>query len=257
MGDFKVGDLVKISNPLNICNKYKDTIHTVVNIDDEYVYLDIDDDNKYFRAYLSYELEHVDGFEENSPDLGDDVEKWFQRQSTVSFIDEDCLDAFRYAIGDFKTIDKYIKNEEEKDMNKVLKLWHDRNVEKIELKYNDLVNEYIEKHSEIVNKYKELIEKFEEDLETLYDEENENKESESSILKENNTCNVYKYVVNEDKLRNEAHDLYRVDRFKELEEQDNKRNEVDALLSMSEDLEYQQSVLIEYGIIDKKTKRMI
>ena len=161
---------------------------------------------------------------------------------------DDSIDAIRYGIW---------KKEEEKDMNRVLKLWNDRKGEEIELKYNDLINEYIEKHYETTKKYKNLIEKFEKDLETLYKEEIENEESESSILKENNTCNVFKYVVDEEKLRNEAHNKYRKDRLKELDEQADKRNEIDALLSMSEDLEYQQSILIEYGIIDKKTKRMI
>lgn len=164
-------------------------------------------------------------------------------------------------VDNVKFYETYIKGiwekEEEKDMNKVLNLWNNRKVEEIELKYNDLINEYIEKHYETTKKYKDLIEKFEKDLETLYKEETENKESESSILKENSTCNVYKYVVYEEKLRNEAHEKYREDRFKELDEQADKCNEIDALLSMSEDLEYQQSVLIEYGIIDKKTKRMI
>lgn len=171
-----------------------------------------------------------------------------------------CQTASEY-IDNEKFYEMYIKGiwekEEEKDMNKVLKLWNDRKVEEIELKYNDLMNEYIEKHYETTKKYKDLIEKFEKDLETLYKEEIENKESESSILKENNTCNVYKYVVCEDKLRNEAYKKYREDKIKESDEQVDKCNEIDALLSMSEDLEYQQSVLIEYGIIDKKTKRMI
>ena len=36
-----------------------------------------------------------------------------------------------------------------------------------------------------------------------------------------------------------------------------KHEDINALLSMSDDLEYQQSVLIEYGIIDKKTKRVV
>ncbi len=170
----------------------------------------------------------------------------------VSYSD-DAVDAFSYGIWGVKNM----KKEEEKDMNKVLKLWNERKVEEIELKYNDLINEYIEKHYETRKKYKDLIEKFEKDLETLYKEEIENKESESSILKENNTCNVYKYVVYEDKLRNEAYKKYREDKIKESDEQVDKCNEIDALLSMSEDLEYQQNVLIEYGIIDKKTKRMV
>lgn len=170
----------------------------------------------------------------------------------VSYLD-DAVDAVAYGIWGIKDM----KNEEEINMNKVLRLWNIRKMEEIELKYNDLVNEYIEKHYETAKKYKDLIEKFKEDLETLYEEENGNKESESSILKENNTCNVFKYVVDEEKLRDEAHEKYRADRLKELEEQDSICNEVDALLSMSEDLEYQQSILIEYGIIDKKTKRMI
>lgn len=272
MGDFKVGDLVKISNPLGICKKYKDTIHTVTSIDNQYVYLDVDDDIKYCRAYLPYELEHVDGFEEFVEKVKDvhengasfefrvddeELKKWFVSPTTFINTDEDCLDAFRYAMADFKTIDKYIKNEEEINMNKVLRLWNDRQIESIDKKYDELMKEYIEKHYEITSRYKELIETFEKDLEDLYKEENENKESESSILKENSTCNVYKYVVDEDSLRYEAVDLYREDKAQELDKQADKFKEIDALLSMSEDLEYQQEILVEYGIINKKTKRMI
>ena len=64
MSEFKVGDLVKISNPLNHFQKYKNTIHTVTNVDNRYVYLDIDDDCRDLVRYMDYELEHVNGFEE-------------------------------------------------------------------------------------------------------------------------------------------------------------------------------------------------
>jgi len=258
MSNFRIGDLVKISNPLSHYVKYKDTIHTVTKVDDEYVYLDIDDDCIDYVRYMDYELEHVD--------LGDDVEKWFQGQSTVNFIDEDCLDSFRYALGDFKTIDKYMKNEEENKMsdvmkiyedkkeNKVLKLWFERKQDDIEKKYDDLESKYIDEKYSIVKSYEEMVETFEKELEELYKYNNAN---EQFVLKENNTCNVFKYILDEEKLVEEAEQFYKEDKKKEMQDVLNEYNEINALLSMSEDLEYQQSVLIEYGIIDKKTKRMI
>lgn len=170
---------------------------------------------------------------------------------------DDSVDALSYCVNDYSITSKYVEKEEEINMNKVLRLWNDRQIESINKKYDELMKEYIEKHYEITSRYKELIETFEKDLEDLYKEENENKESESSILKENSTCNVYKYVVDEDSLRYEAVDLYREDKAQELDKQADKFKEIDALLSMSEDLEYQQEILVEYGIINKKTKRMI
>lgn len=147
------------------------------------------------------------------------------------------------------------KNEEENEMrNEVLELWFKRKGNDIEKKYDELESKYIDEKYSIIKSYEDMIEDFERQLEDLYKYDNAN---EQFALKENNTCNVFKYVINEDKLVEEAEQFYKEDKKKEMQEVLKEYNEIKALLSMSEDLEYQQSILIEYGIIDKKTKRMI
>lgn len=147
------------------------------------------------------------------------------------------------------------KNEEENEMrNEVLELWFRRKGNDIEKKYDELESKYIDEKYSVVKSYEDMIEDFERQLEDLYKYDNAN---EQFVLKENNGCNVFKYVLDEDKLVEEAEQFYKEDKNKEMQDVLNEYNEIDALLSMSEDLEYQQSILIEYGIIDKKTKRMI
>lgn len=147
------------------------------------------------------------------------------------------------------------KNEEENGMrNEVLELWFKRKGNDIEKKYDELKSKYIDEKYSIVKSYEDMIEDFERQLEDLYKYDNA---SEQFILKENNSCNVFKYVLDEYKLVEEAEQFYKEDKKKEMQEVLKEYNEIDALLSMSEDLEYQQSILIEYKIIDKKTKRMI
>lgn len=168
----------------------------------------------------------------------------------VSYIDA-AADAVKYGIWDVKDM----KKEEENEMrNEVLELWFKRKGNDIEKKYDELESKYINEKYSVVESYEALIEKIEKELEDLYKYDNA---SEQFILKENNGCNVFKYVLDEDKLVEEAEQFYKEDKKKEMQEVLKEYNEIKALLSMSEDLEYQQSILIEYKIIDKKTKRMI
>lgn len=287
MGDFVVGDKIKgKDNNYDVTNKdmtlaevtktYDDgemdiyiinhanereegSTYSVDNNADKFELVEENDLSYNFKltSELEDEWERLvkNGMVAIHPDLGDDVEKWFQGQSTVNFIDEDSLDAWRYALADFKTIDKYIKNEEENEMkNEVLELWFKRKGNDIEKKYDELESKYIDEKHSVVKSYEDMIEDFERQLEDLYKYDNA---SEQFVLKENNGCNVFKYVLDEDKLVEEAEQFYKEDKKKEMQEVLKDYNEIKALLSMSEDLEYQQSILIEYKIIDKKTKRMI
>ena len=230
MSKFKVGDEVKIVDP--ILDEQRECIgevHIVKRTCDTGVYLSnsSDRDNFYFDEEL--ELYYV----------------------PVSNHKDDIIDTLVYSID-------YMKNKEENDMkNEVLELWYSREINKIDEKYEELVNEYVEKHYDIKKAYDELIKRFEEDLEVLYKQEKENNESENTLLKENNTCNVFKYVIDVDRLKYEALEIYRDKKDEEIGKILDTKKEINALLSMSNDLEYQQSILIEYGIIDKKTKRMI
>ena len=148
MSKFKVGDKVKIVNPMSICKRYRNTIHTITNIDDTYVYLDIIDDNPYCVKYYDYELELV---EEPTLEYIDDYMDTSNRP-VVDLSDHAVDSLYPNIIMDVKTCGKnlfdncvaqtdfykYIEgiyeNKEEKDMNKVLKVWYERKRDKIQLK---------------------------------------------------------------------------------------------------------------------------
>lgn len=287
MSKFKVGDKVKIVNPMSICERYRNTIHMVTDVDDTYVYLDIADDNQYCVKYCDHELELVE-----EPDLYGqpvfsigELEKEWQKlakhsytgkygvnQPTFEYIDDYMdtskrivVDSLYPNIIDTKTwknaYDKYIngiwEKEEEKDMNKVVDLWYSRKKENIYKKYKDLEDKYVKEHYEIVKQYNELIEDFEKNLEDFCTEYSDITVNDDFVICKNADCNVYKYVIDESVIRNDAKVTYKEDKNKEYKELQLKYEDLNALLSMSDDLEYQQSILIEYGIINKKTKRMI
>lgn len=219
-------------------------------------------DSKWFESPTSSSFELEDEWERliktgmvaRRPDLGDDVEKWFQGQSTVVNTDEDFLDAFRYALADFKTIDKYIKKEEEKEMNKVLNLWFERKQEKIIKKYAEMEQDFINNHYSVVKSYNELVEQFEKDLDDLYKFD---KVNEQFVLEEISDKNTIKYDIDFDKLSCEFTDKHIKEKQGELKELTKIREEVEAQLSLSNELKHQQEVLIQYNIIDKKTKKIV
>lgn len=152
--------------------------------------------------------------------------------------------------------DKYVlgiwEKEEEKEMNKVLTLWYERKRKDIENKYDDLREKFNEQYGSI-SSFNELIDKFNKDLEDIY---NFDKATEQFVLINNAPCNVIKYKVDVDKIDKEFNEIYCEQIKNAYKEIDDIREEVEAQLSLSDDLEYQQEVLIRYGIIDKKTKKI-
>lgn len=143
--------------------------------------------------------------------------------------------------------------EEEKDMNKVLNLWCERKRNKIIDRYDEMECEFYNNKYSVVASFKELIEKFNNDLEDLYKLD---KVTEQFVLKENAPNNVIKYCLDEEKLNEEFKKEYLSKRDEEFNALRDIKDEVEAQLSLSNDLEYQQEVLIRYGIIDKKTKKI-
>ncbi len=156
----------------------------------------------------------------------------------------------------YKYIEGIYGNKEEKDMNKVVDLWYSRKKENIYKKYKDLEDKYVKEHYEIVKQYNKLIEDFEKNLEDFCTEYSDITVNDDFVICKNADCNVYKYVIDKSVIRNDAGITYKEDKNKEYKELQLKYEDINALLSMSDDLEYQQSILIEYGIIDKKTKRI-
>lgn len=169
---------------------------------------------------------------------------------------ESC-DTIEYINTDISTtIDCYnIKLEGEwNNMNKVLELWYARKHDKIMKDYEEKEREF-NKSKELVIKYKEIIERFENELEELYNcEENIEK---NYIIYNNLSESMYKYKINYDKLKDEFLENYVVERNKKLNELDKLKEEIDAQLSLSSELDYQIEVLTTYGILDKKTKKMV
>jgi hypothetical protein len=153
--------------------------------------------------------------------------------------------------------EKYIKgiwkNEEEKDMNKVVNLWYERKRDKVINEYKEKEVEFYNNRYSVVESFNALVEQFNEDLESLYKMD---KATEQFVLTENAPNNVIKYCLDLDKLKEEFEVEYLIKRNEELKEIEDIREEVEAQLSLSDDLKYQQEVLERYGIINKKTKKI-
>lgn len=184
----------------------------------------------------------------------DDVESLYPYMIDVKTCGKNLFDNYKIQT-DF--YEKYIKGiweiEEEKDMNKVLNLWCERKRNKIIDKYDELEAEFNTTKYSVVESFNELVQKFNNDLEDLYKLD---KATEQFVLKENAPNNVIKYCLDNDKLNEEFKKEYLSKREEEFNDLRNIKDEVEAQLSLSNDLEYQQEVLIRYGIIDKKTKKI-
>ena len=148
----------------------------------------------------------------------------------------------------------YFKDiKEEKEMNKVLNLWFERKQEKIIKKYAEMEQDFINNHYSVVQSYNELVAQFEKDLKDLYKFD---KANEQFVLEEISDENTIKYGIDFGKLSCEFADLHCKEKQDELKEIAKIREEVEAQLSLSDELKYQQKVLIHYDIIDKKTKKI-
>lgn len=144
------------------------------------------------------------------------------------------------------------ENEREIEMNKVLKLYVERHTEMINEKYDELVNKDYN-NMEIVSTFKELITDFESKLEALFEEDsNEERPALVRIV----TDNIYKYDLNSDVIKNDIFKRYEEGKNRELKELKDLEEEVEAQLSLSDDINYTLDVLARYNIIDKKTNKI-
>lgn len=149
--------------------------------------------------------------------------------------------------------DELINEErEEKDMNKVLKLYEERKLKEIDDKYDKKVDDDYNA-IEVVKEYNELVMNFENKLEELF---NSLENFDNNYLVTQCDSNCYKYVLYEDRIKNELRSKYVDEQMKEVNDVKKLVSEVDAQLSLSDDLTYQLEVLNRYGIIDKKTNKM-
>lgn len=271
---FKVGDIVK-------CVKNHDSIYCTTNLKKARVlYINT---NKMTLEILEHSLETLTNAKmectfENFEDYFELVEPMIVDIKTCG---KNLLDKFKIQNNFYNSIvngkfftnkieedayveemnnlyDKYIKGiweiEEEKDMNKVLNLWYERKKNTIEEKYKLMEVQFCNDNFSVVGSFNDLIEQFNNDLEDLYKLD---KATEQFVLKQNTCNNVFKYCIDVEALQERFKVEHLLDKNKEIEELDKIKEEVEAQLSLSNDLEYQQEVLINYGIIDKKTKKIV
>lgn len=159
------------------------------------------------------------------------------------------LDFEEYCNSKFK--DELIEREE-KDMNKVLKLYYDRKREEINKKYEEKVDNDFN-NIDVVKQYKKLIENFEKEQEALF-KTVEN--FDNDYLVPSYDSNLYKYSISELKVKDSLMATYEDDKANEIEKLKELIAEVDAQLSLSDDLNYQMEVLTRYDILDKKTNKV-
>lgn len=137
------------------------------------------------------------------------------------------------------------------ERNKVLDLYVDRKREEIRKKYNDIVEKEYNELPE-VKEYYEIINEYNAKMEELVTRSNT---LEKTIFIRTGYLTTYKYEVNGD-IKDVINKKYRDDFEKEMNDLDYMANEINALLSMSDDKDYQIEVLKNYGILDKKTGKL-
>lgn len=249
---YKNGDIFKVvsihtSNSVNgISEIYNNEDNDWCFYDDEYVVLE--DSNPDETKQKKIVVDKI-----NTVISDDEIYKYFHGGLHNPMLDDDTLDSVRTAINLCKQYDKLINGErEEKDMNKVLKLYEERKLTEINDKYDKKVEDDYNA-IEVVKEYNELVMNFEGKLEELF-KSLENFDNDYLVSQADSNC--YKYTLSEGMIKNKIMDKYAEEKIADKLELDNLIGEVDAQLSLSDDLTYQLEVLNRYGIIDKKTNKM-
>lgn len=161
----------------------------------------------------------------------------------------DALDASRYLSYEaFKRdyLGEFNKKEEIK-MNKVLELYKKREEKRIKDKYTKL-KEDMYNDNLVVKEYKELEEKTKQFYEELC-----NKYNTEGVVYIDRTGYAYEsgYELSED-IMDDISKKLGPDFNKEMDELNNKVRDIEALLTISDDKDYQLEVLKNYGLLDKK-----
>ena len=131
--------------------------------------------------------------------------------------------------------------------NEVLDLYEKRERERIGKQFKAIKEEEYN-NLEAVARYNELINTFKASLAELVDEY---KNEEPKVFVQTVYENHFGYEINP-YLEKQIAEKFREDYEKEIKELEKKVEEIRAVLSLSNDVEYQKGVLIEYGILNKK-----
>lgn len=149
------------------------------------------------------------------------------------------------------------KKMEEKEMkNEVLELWYKRENAKLKSEFKSEIEKYVNEHP-IVVKYKEIVSEFTDSMTALL--------AEYADSEDFNLVSSLSYSVLDDvdlhDIEKKLQDMYLKDNVAEHEKMLSKLQDtyetIKAMLSLSDDLEYQLDVLSKYKVIDKKTKKMV
>lgn len=143
--------------------------------------------------------------------------------------------------------------EEEKDMNKVLELYKERKVKEIIKKYKELVEKELESNT-FINKYNTLVADFKKNLEDLEVEEQKENAGKFRVLVRTGYDMELPIEINDDYRCYIVSKPFDIEKDKEMHNLYSTIDEINAMLSMSDDKDYQIEVLQRYGIIDKKGK---
>lgn len=161
----------------------------------------------------------------------------------------DALDASRYL--DYEKFKRYylgiFDKKEEINMNKVLELYKEREEKRIKDKYTKL-KEDMYNDNPVVKEYKELEEKTKQSYEELA--EKYNNDDFRCVIKSG-----YSYEPGyelHDGIMDNIDEKLAPDFNKEMDELHNKVRDIEALLTISDDKDYQLEVLKNYGLLDKK-----
>ena len=141
----------------------------------------------------------------------------------------------------------YVGKGESEMRNEVLDLYEKRERERIGKQFKAIKEEEYN-NLEAVKRYNELINTFKASLAELVDEY---KNEEPKVFVQTVYENHFGYEINP-YLEKQIAEKFREDYEKEIKELEKKVEEIRAVLSLSNDLEYQKGVLIEYGILNKK-----
>ena len=141
----------------------------------------------------------------------------------------------------------YVIKGESEMRNEVLDLYEKRERERIGKQFEARKKEEYN-NIEAVSRYNELINTFKASLAELVDEY---KNEEPKVFVQTVYEDHFGYEINP-YLETQIAEKFREDYEKEIKELEKKVEEIRAVLSLSNDLEYQKNVLIEYGILNKK-----
>ena len=136
---------------------------------------------------------------------------------------------------------------EEINMNKVLELYYERKLDKLKEFYSDLEKQEYNK-LEVVKEFNTINEEYTNRMEELRNKYNTS-DKQFVVKTGYKDDNIYElsYTIEED-IHDELFKQYEVTKKEILEE----KATIDAILSLSDDKDYQVEVLKNYGILDKK-----